>query len=86
MVSPGASAPAISSWYRVVSLPRHVAFSAMGTALASVESVAGLGENSLSDVLCLAAANHVLRIPLLDVIGEPGLAAVMAISAAKHVI
>jgi len=45
-----------------------VAFSAVGTALASVERVAGFGENSLSDVFSFAAANHVLRVPLLYVI------------------
>jgi len=46
-----------------------VAFSAVAAALTSVESVASLSEYSLSDVFSLAAANHILRVPLLNVIG-----------------
>ena len=63
-----------------------MAFSAVGAAETRVERVAGLGEHSLLDVIGLAAADHVLRIPLLHIIDGPGLAAVMAVRAAEHVV
>ena len=63
-----------------------MAFSAVSTAETRVRRVAGLSEHSLSDVINLAAANHILRIPLLHIIDGPGLAAVMAVRAAEHVV
>lgn len=63
-----------------------MAFSAVGATETSVKRVAGLSEHSLFNVFSLAAADHVLRIPLLLIIGGPGLAAVMAVGAAKTVV
>ena len=63
-----------------------MAFSAVSTAETRVRRVAGLSEHSLSDVINLAAANHILRIPLLHIIGGPGLPAVMAVSATKTIV
>ena len=63
-----------------------MAFSAVGATETSVERVAGLGEHRLFDVISLAAADHVLRIPLLHIIDGPGLAAVMAVRTAEHVV
>jgi len=70
----------------VCCLPGHVALAAVRATFSFVESHAALSKNHFSDLFSLAAAESVLRVPLLWVDSGPRLATVMAVGSAKHII
>lgn len=74
------------SFKDVSRLPAHVALTAVGATLTTLQGGTSIAELDLSDVFGLAAAEHLVAVPLLGVINGPSLAALVAVCAAKHVI
>ena len=58
----------------------------MSATKAGIERVARLGEDCLPNILSLAAADHLVGVPLLNVILRPSLTTVVAVCAAEHVV
>lgn len=58
----------------------------MGAAKACIERGAAVSEDSLADLLSLASAQGLVRVPLSRVVSRPGFTAVVAVSSALHVV